>query len=147
MLENQLRITSRAIISDSGRILMCWNQKDELFFLPGGGLEPDERAQACLIRELQEELAFDAEIEAFLGILEIHYQFQSSAYQQFDLIFRVQTPTGMLDGPVSTQEAHLDFQVVSINDLPSMPTFPSNLAAFVSDHQQGTTYLFEQWAR
>jgi 8-oxo-dGTP diphosphatase len=52
------------ILTDGGRILACQRRAGESFGLkwefPGGKVEPGEIPEACLVRELREELAIEA---------------------------------------------------------------------------------------
>jgi 8-oxo-dGTP diphosphatase len=54
------------ILEQDGRILICQRKRGGAFPLqwefPGGKVEAGEDAQSCLKRELQEELAIEAEI-------------------------------------------------------------------------------------
>lgn len=54
------------ILEQNGRILICQRKRGGAFPLqwefPGGKVEAGEDAQSCLKRELQEELAIEAEI-------------------------------------------------------------------------------------
>ena len=54
------------IIIESGNILLCQRKKTSRYGLkwefPGGKSEPDEPLETCLRRELQEELAIDAQV-------------------------------------------------------------------------------------
>jgi 8-oxo-dGTP diphosphatase len=54
------------ILKQDGRILICQRKRGGAFSLqwefPGGKVEAGEDAQSCLKRELQEELAIEAEI-------------------------------------------------------------------------------------
>lgn len=42
-------------------------EKRDRFFLPGGGMEGDETKDACLHRELLEELGWAIEIDQYIG--------------------------------------------------------------------------------
>jgi 8-oxo-dGTP pyrophosphatase MutT (NUDIX family) len=59
--EYQLPVSLKAVISWKGRLPLLRNERDE-WELPGGKLEPDEEPAACLAREIQEELAWDATV-------------------------------------------------------------------------------------
>lgn len=59
--EYQLPVSLKAVISWQGRLPVLRNERDE-WELPGGKLEPGEEPAACLSREIQEELAWDAVI-------------------------------------------------------------------------------------
>lgn len=60
-----LRVTA-AIIRQGGRILICQRRRDARFPLqwefPGGKIEDGEAPEACLQRELREELGIEADI-------------------------------------------------------------------------------------
>jgi 8-oxo-dGTP pyrophosphatase MutT (NUDIX family) len=59
--EYQLPVSLKAVISWQGRLPLLRNERDE-WELPGGKLEPGEEPAACLAREIQEELAWDAAV-------------------------------------------------------------------------------------
>jgi 8-oxo-dGTP diphosphatase len=57
-------LVTAGIISDGGRVLACQRRAAERFGLkwefPGGKVEPGESPEACLARELREELGIEA---------------------------------------------------------------------------------------
>jgi 8-oxo-dGTP diphosphatase len=59
-------LVTAGILSDEGRVLACQRRAGERHGLkwefPGGKLEPGETPEACLTRELREELGIQAEI-------------------------------------------------------------------------------------
>ena len=52
---NQLRYASRAVIIRDNKILLSHEAKNDLWMIPGGGLENDETARDTAIREVREE--------------------------------------------------------------------------------------------
>ena len=63
--EKKIRATA-AVIERDGRILVGLRMKNDTYGgyweFPGGKIEPGENTRECLRRELEEELAIDAEI-------------------------------------------------------------------------------------
>jgi 8-oxo-dGTP pyrophosphatase MutT (NUDIX family) len=51
-----IRIAAALLCDPSGRALLVRKRGAEAFMQPGGKIEPDETAEATLIRELREEL-------------------------------------------------------------------------------------------
>ena len=49
------RVACRGIVIEDDRILLSYEKENDLYMLPGGGLEPGEDEAACCIRELAEE--------------------------------------------------------------------------------------------
>ncbi|MBO9626724.1 MAG: NUDIX domain-containing protein [Microbacterium sp.] len=52
-----LRIAAAVILDAGGRMLVVRKSGTDAFMQPGGKLEPGESGAACLVRELEEELA------------------------------------------------------------------------------------------
>ena len=77
------------------KVLICQRRKDQPLGLkwefPGGKVEPGEEHRAALRRELQEELAIDAEIGDELTRFEHHYKNGGGVELTF---FRVLSYTG-----------------------------------------------------
>ena len=59
-------LVTAGIVTDGGRVLICQRRAADRFGLkwefPGGKVEAQETPEACLRRELAEELGIDAEI-------------------------------------------------------------------------------------
>ena len=78
-------VAAVALIDADGRVLLSQRPLDKqlggLWEFPGGKVEPGERPEAALIRELKEELAIDV-AESCLAPL----TFASHAYEAFHLL-------------------------------------------------------------
>ncbi len=142
--EKNIRITARAVISNSSHLFMTWHQKGNFFGLPGGGLEVRESLKACLTRELQEEMGLYAEPGELLGCLEEHYASNNHLYQEFCFLFRVETLTNLLTNVPISKEPQLQFVTVAITELPSLPVLPRGLVKFMKDYQQQLGYICTQ---
>ncbi|MBQ9790521.1 MAG: NUDIX domain-containing protein [Clostridia bacterium] len=68
-----MRISSRAIIVEDGKLLAMFRRKikngevKEYFAIPGGGLESGETLEQNVVRELKEEMNVDIKILGYLG--------------------------------------------------------------------------------
>lgn len=71
---NKIKIVCRSLVIDNqDRVLLVKKTGSDFWILPGGTLEAkDASLQACLVRELKEELGVDAVINNFRFIQELH---------------------------------------------------------------------------
>ena len=80
-----LLVAACAMVDADGRVLMCQRPEGKalagLWEFPGGKLEPGETPEACLIRELKEEL--DVEVRAACLA---PFVFASHSYEAFHLL-------------------------------------------------------------
>jgi len=80
-----LLVAAAALIDVDGRVLICQRPEGKqlagLWEFPGGKVEPGETPEACLIRELQEELGISV-TEACLA----PFVFASHSYEDFHLM-------------------------------------------------------------
>jgi 8-oxo-dGTP diphosphatase len=80
-----LLVAACALVDADGRVLMCQRPEGKqlagLWEFPGGKLEPGETPEACLIRELKEEL----DIEVATACL-APFVFASHSYETFHLL-------------------------------------------------------------
>ncbi len=53
-----IRVACRGIVVENGRILLCYEPRDDQWMIPGGGLEENESYEDCCIRELAEETGY-----------------------------------------------------------------------------------------
>ena len=80
-----LIVAAAALVDVDGRVLICQRPQGKqlagLWEFPGGKLEPGETPEACLVRELEEELGIRA-AKACLA----PFVFASHAYEDFHLL-------------------------------------------------------------
>lgn len=80
-----LLVAAAALVDSDGRVLICQRPQGKslagLWEFPGGKLEPGESPEACLIRELDEELGIEVS-ESCLA----PFVFASHGYDSFHLI-------------------------------------------------------------
>ncbi|AEJ18230.1 8-oxo-dGTP diphosphatase MutT [Gracilinema caldarium] len=71
-----IAVTAAVILHD-GKVLIAQRALDKKLAgkweFPGGKIEPGETPEACLIREIQEELGVTIEVERFFTETEYHY--------------------------------------------------------------------------
>ena len=68
------RIGCRAVVIREGRILLSYETVTDQWMIPGGGLEPGEKEQACCIRETAEETGYLIEPSPCLLELDEYYE-------------------------------------------------------------------------
>jgi len=61
----QLPISVKAVLVEDGRACLLLNERDQ-WELPGGRLEKGETPEACLLREVREEIGLEAAVEGLL---------------------------------------------------------------------------------
>ena len=85
MAEGLLLVIAAALVDVDGRVLICQRPKGKslagLWEFPGGKLEAGETPEACLIRELDEELGIQV-TQACLA----PFVFSSHNYESFHLV-------------------------------------------------------------
>jgi 8-oxo-dGTP diphosphatase len=80
-----LLVAACALVDVDGRVLMCQRPEGKalagLWEFPGGKLEPGETPEACLIRELKEELGLEVAAACLAPFV-----FASHSYESFHLL-------------------------------------------------------------
>lgn len=68
------RVACYAVVRDDGRVLLAhWNEGGRTgWTLPGGGLEPGEQPEDCVVREVREETGYDVALDGLLGV-DVYY--------------------------------------------------------------------------
>ncbi|MEV4474438.1 NUDIX domain-containing protein [Nonomuraea salmonea] len=56
------------VFDDAGRMLLARHGDVGLWAAPGGGVDPDERPEAAVLRELREELGVEIEVLGLVGV-------------------------------------------------------------------------------
>ena len=121
---NLLLVVAAALVDVDGRVLICQRPEGKqlagLWEFPGGKVEPGETPEACLIRELREELGIEVK-EACLA----PFVFASHGYEHFHLLM----PLYLLrrwEGEVEQRE-HAALKWVRPNKLGDYPMPPADL--------------------
>ncbi len=107
-------LIARAVIRSGDRILVARERGKHYTFLPGGHVEPGEPVEQALTRELAEELGTTADIGELLGVVEHGYTEADTTHHELNLVFTVK-----VDGEPTSQESHLDFLWLTIDQLPN----------------------------
>ena len=106
------RLTQRAsvygLIVHQGALLLARGIHTGRYVLPGGGIEPGERIEAALKREVREETGLDVRVDQFLGFHEdfFYYDPLDAAFHGFLFYYRC-TPltfTLAVDGEVDDED-------------------------------------------
>jgi 8-oxo-dGTP diphosphatase len=56
------------IFDDYGRVLLCHRRDMDAWNLPGGGLEPGELPNECVVREVREETGLEVRVDRLVGV-------------------------------------------------------------------------------
>ncbi|MFB4277828.1 MULTISPECIES: NUDIX domain-containing protein [unclassified Nonomuraea] len=56
------------VFDEAGRLLLARHGDVGLWAAPGGGVDPDERPEAAVVRELREELGIEVEVRGLIGV-------------------------------------------------------------------------------
>ena len=127
-----LLVAACALVDVDGLVLVCQRPPGKSFAglweFPGGKLEPGETPEACLIRELDEELGI-AVTQACLA----PFVFASHAYERFHLLMPLFL-CRRWEGFVTARE-HAALAWVRPRELPDLPMPPADgpLAAYLRD--------------
>ena len=71
------RAACRGIVVEDGNILLSYETVSDQWFIPGGGMEPGETPEACVVRELAEETGCQVRpLGQFLSIFEYYEEWE-----------------------------------------------------------------------
>lgn len=125
-------VSAAALIDVDGRVLICQRPEGKqlagLWEFPGGKVEPGETPEACLIRELEEELGIEV-AKACLA----PFVFASHEYESFHLLMPLYL-CRKWEGQVVNRE-HKAMAWVKPNNLADYPMPPADapLVAWLRD--------------
>ncbi len=116
-------IIARAVIRRDGQLLLARQRTRSWSFLPGGHVEPGERVEVALVRELAEELGTGARVASFVGAVEHGYVEDGVTHHEINFVFDVAIDAAE---PVS-QEDHLEFHWLPLDQLTEADVRPGAL--------------------
>lgn len=115
-----------AVVTDAaGRILMVHKTDNDLWALPGGGMDLGESIADAAVRETKEETGIDIEVTGLIGVYTnprhvLAYD-DGEVRQQFSLCFT----TRMLGGELRTSSETSEVRFVAPADLHELNIHPS----------------------
>ncbi|TKG60237.1 MULTISPECIES: NUDIX domain-containing protein [Pseudonocardiaceae] len=135
-------IIARAVIRRDGQLLLVRQYGKSWSFLPGGHLEPGERVESALVRELGEELGIEATIVGLLGVIEHGYIDDDTTHHELNFVFEV----NIADAEPTSQEAHLGFHWLPIDNLARSDVRPSSLKDVLLSPADERAPFWRGWA-
>lgn len=100
--------SSRAIIKKDNQVLLLYSRKLDYYMLPGGRIEKNESAEACVHREVLEETGFHVSQAKETIVIKEYYQ-DSSWESHF---FICQIDNQVSDKALTEEEHYLDIELV-----------------------------------
>jgi ADP-ribose pyrophosphatase YjhB (NUDIX family) len=143
-----LAVRTAAILIREDRILLERTIGKNEYYLPGGHVQPLEKTDETLIRELREELHSEMEITGFAGIGELFFPWDGRTIQQLCFYYRVRFRTekaapgipaeGRFDGfdPAETRHYHLEYVWVPLEQLDRIRIRPGNILPLLLDRDE-----------
>ena len=71
---NHVREASRGVVTENGKILLCYETKNDQWMIPGGGREDGETGEECCARELAEETGFTVRPSSCVFEIDEYYE-------------------------------------------------------------------------
>lgn len=119
---NSLVVAASAVVTDDkGRILLQRRTDNDLWALPGGGMEMSESLPGTAVREVKEETGLDVAIAGLVGMYTdprhiIAYS-DGEVRRQFNVCFKARVTGGSLT--ISDESTELRF--VAPNEIDTLP--------------------------
>lgn len=119
---NSMVVAASAVVTDDGgRILLQRRRDNDLWALPGGGMDMGDSLPGCAVREVKEETGLDVEVTGLVGTYtdprhRIAYS-DGEVRRQFNVCFTARVVGGML--AISKESTELRF--VDPADLETLP--------------------------
>lgn len=123
---NNVLPSTTAVVTDAeGRIALVRRKDNDLWALPGGGMDLGESIEQTAVREVKEETGLDVEVTGLIGVYTnpnhvIAYD-DGEVRQQFSLCYA----TKLLGGDLVFDEESTDISWVLVDDLDALSMHPS----------------------
>src|SRR4051795_13706704 len=110
---------------DAGDLLLVHKTDNNLWALPGGGVDPGESVTMAVVREVKEETGIDVEVDDLVGVYtnprHVMAYDDGEVRQQFSLCFRATMVGGNPRGSSETSEV----EFVALDQLDALSIHPS----------------------
>ena len=117
--------TTAVVIDEHDRIVLIRRRDNDLWALPGGGMELGESIVDTAVREVKEETGLDVEVTGLIGVYtdprHVMAYTDGEVRQQFSLCFT----TRLLGGDLMADSESTDIAWTPSQDIPSLKMHPS----------------------
>ncbi|AKA05325.1 DNA mismatch repair protein MutT [Streptomyces noursei ZPM] len=119
---NSLVVAASAVVTDDrGRILLQRRRDNDLWALPGGGMDMAESLPGTAVREVMEETGYDVEITGLVGTYTdprhiIAYS-NGEVRRQFNVCFRAR----IVGGSLTVSDESTEVRFVEPSELDALP--------------------------
>jgi ADP-ribose pyrophosphatase YjhB (NUDIX family) len=135
-------IIARAVIRRDGLVLLCRPLAEEWWFLPGGHVEPGERVELALIREIAEELGTEASIVGLLAVVENCWSDDDDTHHELNLVFEATIADA---AELECRESHLTFRWLPLNQIASEDIRPAAIKSALAATRTEPTAVWHRW--
>jgi ADP-ribose pyrophosphatase YjhB (NUDIX family) len=116
---------SAVVVNQAGRILLHRRDDNELWSIPGGGMEVGERIADTVVREVKEETGLEVQPETIVGIYSnpqhvVEYG-DGEVRQQFSVCFACR----LVGGKLATSDESLEVGFFTPTEIETMPMHES----------------------
>lgn len=116
---------SAVVVDDDGRILLARRRDNQLWTIPGGGMEPGETIAQTAVREVKEETGIDVEVVRLVGLysdpLHVVEYSDGEVRQQFSICFACRPTTAI----TATSDETSEVRYAHPGELESLDMHPS----------------------
>ena len=126
-----IEFIARGLATDRSRLLVCRNRKHDYSYLPGGHIDPGERAAEALAREFLEETGLTVAVGPFLFASENIFTQRDKPKHEFTVLFHVEHADGPWPDQIPSLEDKLAFEWIEIAALPESKLLPPPTLAWL----------------
>ena len=117
--------TTAVVTDDQDRIVLIRRRDNDLWALPGGGMELGESIVDAAVREVKEETGLDVEVTGLIGVYtnprHVMAYTDGEVRQQFSLCFT----TRLVGGDLRVDSESTDIAWTDPQDIPALNMHPS----------------------
>jgi ADP-ribose pyrophosphatase YjhB (NUDIX family) len=142
-----LKLRSAGVIRRRERVLLHRGAEDDFWTLPGGTIEPGERSDDALIREIDEEMHVAVRAVRLLWIVENRFTYLDRRFHEIGFYWLLDVPEEARQswpehsGEFEMIEPHIIFRWAALRDLAAMPVKPGFLRRGLLDLPESTVHL------
>lgn len=128
-------LLARAVIRSEDEVLLVQADGQSHTFLPGGHVEDGEGLEACLRRELREELGVPSTIDSYLGTVEHGWWRSGNRQYELNHCFLVTVPALSPDAAPRARGGYLSFDWVPVDVLDEVHLQPQPLQELLTEDE------------